>query len=356
MRSSPVERPGRDASVEEIEGARPATLVGGSDAFKYLQFRIDQVGPTAATVLLLGETGTGKTLVAQAIHRLSANRFGRFVSVNCASIPSTLLESELFGHERGAFTDARSTQVGRVELSHHGTLFLDEVGELPIEAQAKLLRFLQEGQFERLGSLRTVRVDTRVIAATNRDIHEEVRAGRFRRDLYFRLNVFPITVPPLRNRQSDIPVLTRYLVERLAARNGKRIVQIPRRVFDQLERYTWPGNVRELENVLERAVITSSGGTLELAEPLEAAESGLLAEPTGRRLRDVERAHILRILAGRGWRIEGPDGAADVLGLKPSTLRSLMQRLNIRRTDLPRSGAARHDVARHSRREAGVSL
>jgi formate hydrogenlyase transcriptional activator len=355
MRLSPVERVAAPSPAEEPHGASRAVLAGESDAFKYLQFRIEQVGPAAATVLLLGETGTGKTLVAQAIHRLSANRFGRFVSVNCASIPSTLLESELFGHERGAFTDARTTQVGRVELAHQGTLFLDEVGELPIEAQAKLLRFLQEGQFERLGSHRTVRVETRVIAATNRDIHEEVRAGRFRRDLYFRLNVFPITVPPLRDRHGDIPLLTRYLVDRLAARNGRRIVQIPQRVIEKLERYPWPGNVRELENVLERAVITSGHGILDISEPLDGADSCVPAAPSGERLRDVERAHILRVLAARNWRIEGSSGAAEVLGLKPSTLRSLMQRLKIRRTDLPRSGAGDHDPARHARRIAGAA-
>jgi transcriptional regulator with GAF, ATPase, and Fis domain len=237
MPLTPVESIARRGAAVPADGPSGATLVGESDAFKYLQFRMEQVAPAAATVLLLGETGTGKTLVAQAIHRASTNRFGRFVSVNCASIPPTLLESELFGHERGAFTDARSTQVGRVELAHRGTLFLDEVGELPTEAQAKLLRFLQEGQFERLGSHRTVRVETRVIAATNRDIHEEVRSGRFRRDLYFRLNVFPITVPPLRQRHGDVAILTRHLVERLAARNGKRIMHVPREVFGVLERY-----------------------------------------------------------------------------------------------------------------------
>jgi transcriptional regulator with GAF, ATPase, and Fis domain len=346
-----VESIARRGTAVDADRLSDATFVGASDAFRYLQFRIEQVAPAAATVLLLGETGTGKTLVAQALHRASANRFGRFVNVNCASIPPTLLESELFGHERGAFTDARTTQVGRVELAHRGTLFLDEVGELPIEAQAKLLRFLQEGQFERLGSHRTVRVDTRVIAATNRDIHEEVRSGRFRRDLYFRLNVFPITVPPLRQRHGDIAILTRHLVGRLAARNGKRIMHIPKEVFEALERYSWPGNVRELENVLERAVITSAGA-LGLSEPLDADDSGVVPEPAGTTLRDVERGHILRILAARNWRIEGRQGAADILGLKPSTLRSLMHRLNIQRTDVPRSGASGRDRARPGQRLA----
>jgi formate hydrogenlyase transcriptional activator len=311
-------------------------LVGESDAFRYLQFRIEQVGPAEATVLLLGETGTGKTLVAQAIHRLSTRRLGRLVSVNCAAIPATLLESELFGHERGAFTDAKTSQVGRVELAHRGTLFLDEVGELPFEAQ-----------FERLGSHRTVHVDTRVIAATNRDIREEVRTGRFRRDLYFRLNVFPITVPPLRQRVQDIPQLTRHLVERFAARNGKRIVHIPQNIFEQLERYDWPGNVRELENVLERAVITSTGGVLRLAEPLDSQDPLVADGATGETLQEVERAHILRILTATHWRIEGQQGAARILGLKPSTLRSRMHKLHINRSsDPPRSGAGGRDTTR----------
>ena len=234
------------------ESQHPHALLGDSDAFRYLLFRINEVAPTSATILLLGETGTGKTLIAREIHQRSAQRSGRFVSVNCAALPSTLLESELFGHERGAFTDARTTQIGRIELADRGTIFLDEVGELPLESQAKLLRFLQDGEFERLGSARTMRVRVRVIAASNRDLEEEVRAGKFRRDLFFRLSVFPVTVPPLRERRRDIRLLALHFVERLARRESKRIDEVPESVLDALERHHWPGNVRELENVLDR--------------------------------------------------------------------------------------------------------
>jgi len=338
------ERAVRSAAATEA-GARPR-LVGDSDVFKYLQFRIDQVGPTSASVLLLGETGTGKSLVARAIHDLSPHRAGRFVSVNCAAIPSTLVESELFGHERGAFTDARTSQVGRFELAHHGTLFLDEVGELPLDAQAKLLRFLQEGCFERLGSHQTVRVAVRVIAATNRDIHEEVRAGRFRSDLYFRLSVFPITVPPLRDRRVDIPRLAGHLVAQLAAKNGKRITGVPPALLEALQAYDWPGNVRELENVLERAVITATDGQLRLTEPLQRFEATPFERPASDALVDVERAHIFRILSVKAWRIEGPGGAAETLGLRPSTLRSRMRKLRITRPIfLPREDAGAHGRA-----------
>jgi transcriptional regulator with GAF, ATPase, and Fis domain len=327
-------------------GVRPQ-LIGESDVFKYLQFRIDQVGPTSATVLLLGETGTGKSLVARAIHDASPHRGGRFVSVNCAAIPSTLVESELFGHERGAYTDARTSQVGRFELAHRGTLFLDEVGELALDAQAKLLRFLQEGCFERLGSHQTVRVAVRVIAATNRDIHEEVRAGRFRSDLYFRLSVFPITVPPLRDRRVDIPRLAEYLIAQLAAKNGKRIAGMPPALLDELQAYDWPGNVRELENVLERAVITAADGQLRLTEPLRRFELPTHEAPASDALVDVERAHIFRILSAKQWRIEGQGGAAETLGLRPSTLRSRMRKLRIARpATLPREDAAAHAGAR----------
>jgi formate hydrogenlyase transcriptional activator len=335
-----------ESTLRSVDGAGiRAQMVGESDVFKYLQFRIDQVGPTAATVLLLGETGTGKSLVARAIHDLSPQRGGRLVSVNCAAIPHTLLESELFGHERGAFTDARTSQVGRFELAHRGTLFLDEVGELTLEAQAKLLRFLQEGCFERLGSHQTVRVTVRVIAATNRDIHEEMRAGRFRRDLYFRLSVFPITVPPLRDRRVDIPRLVEHLVAQLAARNGKRITEVPDALLQELQAYDWPGNVRELENVLERAVITATDRTLRLAEPLQRLDPAPLDRPASDALVDVERAHILRILSVKHWRIEGRGGAADTLGLKPSTLRSRMRKLDIVRPP----AAPRERVVGHAR-------
>ena len=316
-------------------------LIGESDAFKYLLFRIGEVASTNATILMLGETGTGKSLIAQAIHRRSLMRSGRFVAVNCAALPPTLLESELFGHERGAFTDARTAQIGRVELAHGGTVFLDEIGELPLDAQAKLLRFLQEGEFERLGSPETRRVQVRVIAATNRDIREEVRAGRFRRDLYFRLNVFPITVPPLRDRCDDIPLLIGHLVARFAAASGRRIDHVPPAIVEQLQQHTWPGNIRELENLLQRAVIVSHNGTLHL----DSSDDLAFERPVSDLLQDVERAHILRILVLKSWRIEGAGGAAHTLGLKPSTLRSRMQRLGIRRiggTPRPLVGVGDH--------------
>jgi formate hydrogenlyase transcriptional activator len=306
-------------------------MAGVSDAFRYMQFRLEQVAPTPATVLLLGETGTGKGLAAQTIHSMSPRRATRFVNVDCTALPATLMESELFGRERGAFTDARATQIGRFELADGGTIFLDEIGELPAEAQAKLLRVLQHGHFERLGSPRTIKVDVRVIAATNRTLSEEVRAGRFRRDLYYRLSVFPITMPPLRERHGDIPVLVDRLVARLAERHRRQIDVIPTVVLDQLCAYDWPGNVRELENVLERAVITTADRMLRLAEPLspQTSEAGPVAGTV--MLVDVERAHITRILQARGWRIEGMRGAAAALGLKPSTLRSRMRKLGIHR-------------------------
>ena len=315
-------------------------MAGVSDAFRYMQFRLAQVAPTHAIVLLLGETGTGKGLAAQTIHRLSPRRAARFVSVDCAALPATLIESELFGRERGAFTDARATQIGRFELADGGTIFLDEIGELPAEAQAKLLRVLQQGQFERLGSPRTIKVDVRVIAATNRTLPEEVRTGRFRSDLYYRLSVFPITMPPLRDRHGDVPVLVERLVMRLSERHQRAIDVIPPALLDQLAAYDWPGNVRELENVLERAVITAADRTLRLAEPLSPQMADAVPAASHIVLADVERAHIIRILQARGWRIEGVRGAAAALGLKPSTLRSRMRKLGIHRA----AGEVAHEM------------
>ena len=311
-------------------------LVGESDPLRCVRMRMEQVAPTNATVLLLGETGTGKGVAARLIHLLSPRRDARFVSVDCTSLPATLIESELFGREKGAFTDARATQIGRCELAHGGTLFLDEIGELPADIQSKLLRILQHGQFERLGSPRTIRVDVRIIAATNRNLADEVKAGRFRRDLYYRLNVFPITMPPLRDRQDDVPALASHLIARLARKHQRRAVTIPRPVLETLTAYDWPGNVRELENVLERAIITSPEATFELLEPLlsESAEQGTEAATT--MLADVERAHILRMLGVSAWRIEGPRGAAHALGLKPSTLRSRMRKLGVKRSPVLR--------------------
>ena len=307
-------------------------LVGTSDAFGRMRVRLEQVAPTDTSVLLLGETGTGKGLAARAIHRLSTRSQAPFINVDCTALPATLIESELFGREKGAFTDARSTQPGRFELAHRGTIFLDEIGELPSAAQAMLLRILQSAECERLGSSRTIRVDVRIIAATNRNLIEEVRAGRFRRDLYYRLNVFPITMPPLRERQSDIPLLVRHLMASLAEKHHSPVTTMARPALEVLMAYDWPGNVRELENVLERAIITASGPTLQLLEPLASDRLDVVPAAASLMLADVERAHILRVLCATGWRIEGPSGAARALGLKPSTLRSRMRKLGLRRS------------------------
>jgi transcriptional regulator with GAF, ATPase, and Fis domain len=303
------------------------TIVGESDSLNYVMSRVDQVSETDATVLFFGETGTGKELLARAVHRRSRRRDRPFVIVNCAALPASLIESELFGRERGAFTGAHATQVGRFELANRGTLFLDEVGELPLELQPKLLRVLQSGQLERLGSPRTIEVDVRLIAATNRELVEEVRQGRFRRDLFYRLNVFPITVPSLRDRRSDIPLLVRHMVERHGRALRKHIDTIPHTVMQTLESYDWPGNVREIENVIQRAIIQSPGSTLELRDAWmpEAASGG------GTTLVEVERRHILHILETCRWRIEGQGGAAQMLALKSSTLRSRMLKLGIAR-------------------------
>jgi transcriptional regulator with GAF, ATPase, and Fis domain len=306
-------------------------IVGDGDAMRYVMARVDQVAPTDATVLLCGETGTGKELVAHAIHRRSARRDRPFVVVNCAAMPAALIESELFGRERGAFTGAHTTQAGRFELAHRGTLFLDEIGELPMEVQPKLLRVLQEGQVERLGNPRTIEVDVRIVAATNRDLAEEVREGRFRRDLYYRLNVFPITLPALRQRREDIPALVRHLVARLGQTLRKRIDTIPDDAIAALQAHEWPGNVRELENVLQRAIILSKTGVLTTRDVWMPVGDYAGAAADSRTLLDVERRHILRVLDDVRWRIEGPGGAAQLLGLKPSTLRSRMIKLAIAR-------------------------
>ena len=305
-------------------------IVGESVAWRYVMFRVEQVAATHATVLLLGETGTGKELIARAIHQRSPRRHGRFVALNCAALPATLIESELFGRERGAFTGAHTSQAGRFELAHRGTLFLDEAGDLPLELQPKLLRVLQEGQLDRLGGTRTVNIDVRVIAATNRDLTDDVQTGRFRRDLYYRLNVFPITLPSLRDRREDIPLLARHLADRFARQLRKQVEPIPPQVMRTLQEYHWPGNIRELENVIQRAIILTSDGVLSMNEislPLSAEQTA----PPSTTLESVEREHILRVLVATSWRIEGPRGAAQVLGLKPSTLRSRLQKLAIKR-------------------------
>ena len=314
-------------------------MVGRTPAMLRLHDQIAQVGVTDSTVLVAGETGTGKELVARAVHSRSRRRNGPLVTVNCGALSPTLVESELFGHERGAFTGATSPRIGRFELADRGTLFLDEVGELPEEIQVKLLRVLQTGEVERLGSTHTRRVDVRLIAATNRVLPEAVAQGRFRSDLYYRLHVFPIHVPPLRERREDIPLLVAYLAERKGKVVGKVIDCIPEPVMRRLMQYSWPGNVRELENVIERATILSRDGTLLLDWEFDPGSIGGCREPIGAAaagttegrltLCEVERAYILKICEECGWRIKGPDSASVRLGLKPSTLYFRMHKLGI---------------------------
>ena len=311
----------------EIKVIHPhGQVTGQSPAIQKVLRLVEQVAPTDSSVLVRGETGSGKELVAQAIHRLSPRRSHLLVKVNCATLPSGLVESELFGREKGAFTGALTRQVGRFEIADGSTVFLDEIGELSLEVQAKLLRVLETGEFERLGSPKTIKVDVRLIAATNRDLAEDIRKGRFREDLYYRLNVFPIRVPPLRERGEDIPVLVWAFLEEFSSRMGKRITQVPRKTMEALQRHSWPGNVRELRNVIEHAAILTTGETLRVPVFDDAAPVG--APP--RTLADSEREAILRALETTGWRIKGPNGAAAALGLNPSTLHSRMKKLGIR--------------------------
>lgn len=302
-------------------------IVGQSDALKSVLAEVERVATTTTPVFLLGETGTGKELLAQAVHDLSPRKNRPMVIVNCASLPATLIESELFGREAGAYTGAASAQVGRFVVADGSTLFLDEIGEFPVELQAKLLRVLQDGRFERLGSPKTITVDVRVVAATNRDLEQAVRNGQFRADLYHRLNVFPIRVPPLRERLEDIPELVWAFVDLFGRRMGKTIKSIPRKTIDQLQRYSWPGNVRELSNVVERAMILTTGDTLRLELPSAAGAS----TPARITLEESQRTQILRVLHETGWRIRGCGGAAEILGIKPTTLEARMAKLGIKR-------------------------
>jgi transcriptional regulator with GAF, ATPase, and Fis domain len=307
-------------------------ILGKSDGLKYVLYRAEQVAPTNTTVLILGETGTGKELIAAAIHHMSPRKDRPLVTVNCAALPASLIESELFGREKGAFTGADTRQVGRFEIANGSTLCLDEIGELPMEVQAKLLRVIQHSEFERLGSSRTIKVDVRIVATTNRNLEEEVRKGRFRQDLYYRLNVFPLTVPPLRQRKEDIPLLVQVFTERFAREIGKEITAIPKETMKALQDYDWPGNVRELENVIERSVILCSGPVLQLADKLQ---SSALSQTTGlRTMEETERDQILKTLSETRWRINGKKGAAAILGLHPSTLRARMHKLGIRRPEI----------------------
>ncbi len=307
-------------------------IVGRSQALRSVLQEIETVAPTDSTVLIYGETGTGKELIARAIHNLSSRSKNSFVKLNCAAIPTGLLESEMFGHEKGAFTGAVAQRIGRFELAHHGTVFLDEIGEIPLELQPKLLRVLQEREFERLGSSRTMRTDARLIAATNRDLGSMVEDRNFRADLFYRLNVFPVLVPALRDRPEDIPLLVRHFVQQFARRMGKAVDTIPTETMNVLVRYHWPGNIRELQNLLERAVILSAGPVLKVPlNDLQAQPAGSTATRKAETLETAERRHILDALEAADWVISGPKGAAAALGLKRSTLQARMEKLGIRR-------------------------
>jgi formate hydrogenlyase transcriptional activator len=310
-------------------------IVGRSPALRSVLEQIKMVAPTDATVLICGETGTGKELIARAVHNQSGRRANPFVKCNCAAIPTGLLESELFGHEKGAFTSAVSQRIGRFELASRGTIFLDEIGEAPLELQPKLLRVLQEREFERLGSSRTIHTDARLVTATNVNLPEMIEEKRFRVDLYYRLNVFPIHVPPLRDRPEDIPPLVRHFARNFAARMGRRIKWVSSTAMDALVSYAWPGNIRELQNLIERAVIRSLGDRLDV--PVSEIDEGIGAAkvrgPQGT-LDEAERAHILATLKETGWILSGPRGAALRLGLKRSTLQLRMKKLGIERPPL----------------------
>jgi formate hydrogenlyase transcriptional activator len=324
MAASAIDAPGCRWDSSDFED-----IIGDSPALRVALARVQEVAPTDASVVIFGETGTGKELFARAVHERSPRRNQPFVSVNCAALPSTLIETELFGHERGAFTGAVTARQGRFEVAHRGTLFLDEIGDLPSDVQAKLLRVLQEGVFERVGSSQSRKVDVRVVAATHRDLEAAVKDGHFRADLYYRLSVFPIVLPPLRERTEDIPRLVWYFINRRQRALNRKFTNIPSAVFAALERHSWPGNVRELENVIERAMIRSSGDTLRLDDG-----PGLqiqVASPENGTLQAAERRHIEEVLRRCRWCIDGAGNAAEVLGLHPSTLRFRMKKLGILR-------------------------
>jgi len=311
-------------------------IVGQGAAIRRVLQAIETVAPTDATVLICGETGTGKELVARAVHDLSPQKDKPLVKVNCAALVTGLIESELFGHEKGAFTGALARKIGRFELANGGTIFLDEIGDLPLELQAKLLRVLQEGEFERVGGSQTIRVSVRVIAATNRNLTEAVRTGSFRSDLFYRLNVFPLTLPALRERREDIPLLVGHFLSRFTKKFGKPLERLSRESMDRLMRYDWPGNVRELLSVIERAAILARGSVVHVEDSLDLRLRAGAGGPGLAKLEDLERAHIIHVLDETNWMIDGPRGAALILGLHPNTLRSRMQKLGIKKL----SGAA----------------
>jgi PAS domain S-box-containing protein len=317
---------------EELRGKQGfERIVGESKALKSVVFAARQVASTDATVLILGETGTGKGMMANAIHQMSARKDRPLVTVNCSALPQNLFESELFGREKGAFTGAHVRQAGRFEVADGGTIFLDEIGDMSLELQSKLLRVLQEGEFERLGSPKTIKVDVRLIAATSRDLMQQIRKRRFREDLYYRLNVFPIQIPPLRQRTEDIPLLAQFFTEKYARKMGKKIESIPKATLNAFKAYHWPGNVRELEHVIERAVIITRGTSLQVAGQLKSFSPN---GPNPESLKDLaaaEREHILKVLHETGWKIEGPSGAASILKIHPSTLRFRLKKLGIHR-------------------------
>jgi formate hydrogenlyase transcriptional activator len=307
-------------------------IVGESSALSQVFLRLEQVAPMHATVLLLGETGTGKGVMARAIHNRSTRKDRPMITVNCTALPANLIESELFGREKGAFTGAFVRQMGRFELADGGTIFLDEIGEMPLDLQCKLLRVIQDGEFERLGSPRTTKVDVRIIAATNRNLEEEIKNGNFREDLFYRLNVFPIMIPPLRQRKEDIPLLINHFVSKFNKKIGRKIETISKETLLALQEYHWPGNIRELESVIERAVITSQGTTLQVLDRFDTfCKPDKSGDQEVKALADLEQEHILQVLQQTGWRIEGKNGAATLLGLNPSTLRARIRKHGIHR-------------------------
>jgi chemotaxis protein methyltransferase CheR len=304
-------------------------IVGRSNEINYVLYKVQQIAATDTNVLILGETGTGKELVARAIHGQSLRKDRALVKMNCAALPSNLIESELFGHVKGAFTGAHSKRLGRFEIANGATLFLDEIGELPLELQPKLLQVIESGEFERLGSSDTIKVNVRIIAATNRNLEKEVHKGRFRKDLWYRLNIFPITIPPLRDRMEDLPLLVNFFIDKISKRLGKAIAMVPVSVMDALQHYHWPGNIRELENVLERAVVNSSGPKMRLVDKLKNPKKDITK--TDRTLASVEREYIVRVLEQTHWKVSGKNSASEILDLDRSTLRARMRKLGIQK-------------------------